>query len=246
MDNTLPQKNNNPLSVRLPGILDNKAFSEESIDIINMVKRTERISSALYLITGFFPENDPLTFRLREVSVSLLSLMSHFIGESRREIMGKSKEAHRITIELVSLLDTAKLAGFVSDMNFGIISDEIEKVAVSLRAIVTSEGTSILLDDSFFDVPKDSLNHKVAPKRPIYSPIPAQKEKNGPVDMKRKSRRESILSVIRKQDMVGIKEISNTIKDCSEKTIQRELLSLVAEGVLKKQGERRWSVYSFA
>jgi hypothetical protein len=34
------------------------------------------------------------------------------------------------------------------------------------------------------------------------------------------------------------------IKDCSEKTIQRELIVLVSEKVVKKEGERRWSVYS--
>ena len=33
------------------------------------------------------------------------------------------------------------------------------------------------------------------------------------------------------------------LKDVSEKTVQRELFALVKEGVLKKEGEKRWSVY---
>ena len=41
-----------------------------------------------------------------------------------------------------------------------------------------------------------------------------------------------------------IKEVSNIVPDVSEKTIQRELLNLVSEGVLKKTGEKRWSKYS--
>ncbi len=41
-----------------------------------------------------------------------------------------------------------------------------------------------------------------------------------------------------------IKDFSTYIKDCSEKTIQRQLLDLVKDGVLKKDGERRWSRYS--
>ena len=40
------------------------------------------------------------------------------------------------------------------------------------------------------------------------------------------------------------KDFSFFVKDCSEKTIQRQLLDLVKEGVLKKDGERRWSRYS--
>lgn len=262
MDNITPPKNSD-FNTRLPGILDSKAISRDDIDVGQVVKRTERISSALYLVTGFFPEGDPLTFRLREVSVSLLSLMSHFILESRRGVIGKSKEAHRMIIELVSLLDTARLAGFVSEMNFNIISDEIEKVVLALRTIVNAEGTSVLIDKHFFAIPevvtpsqndqssqymqsKPSSSAVVHNKGSKKAVISRSSEREGSVDIKRKSRRESILSVIKKLGEVGIKEISNTVKDCSEKTIQRELTSLVAEGVLKKRGERRWSTYALS
>ncbi len=34
------------------------------------------------------------------------------------------------------------------------------------------------------------------------------------------------------------------IDDCGEKTIQRELVSMMKEGSIKKEGERRWSQYS--
>ena len=40
-----------------------------------------------------------------------------------------------------------------------------------------------------------------------------------------------------------IKDIVMSITGCSEKTIQRELSALVAQGVLKKIGEKRWSRY---
>ena len=43
-----------------------------------------------------------------------------------------------------------------------------------------------------------------------------------------------------------IKDVSPLIKGCSEKTIQRELLSMVKSGILKKEGEKRWSKYSLA
>lgn len=58
-------------------------------------------------------------------------------------------------------------------------------------------------------------------------------------------RKDSIISILKNNiEPLTIKDISNNIKDCSEKTIQRELLSMVASGVLKKEGERRWSRYS--
>jgi DNA-binding HxlR family transcriptional regulator len=36
------------------------------------------------------------------------------------------------------------------------------------------------------------------------------------------------------------------IRGVSEKTIQRELGALIESGLVMKQGERRWSVYSLA
>jgi hypothetical protein len=61
-----------------------------------------------------------------------------------------------------------------------------------------------------------------------------------------KDRREAILSVIRTKSVAGIKDVSMVIREVSEKTIQRELLGLVSEGILVKRGERRWSTYSIA
>ena len=63
---------------------------------------------------------------------------------------------------------------------------------------------------------------------------------------KKDARRDAILGVIRKKGKVTIKDVSLTMQEVSEKTIQRELLSLVEEGVLAKEGERRWSRYSLA
>ena len=57
-------------------------------------------------------------------------------------------------------------------------------------------------------------------------------------------RRSVILDVVNRRGRVSVKDISQYVKDCSSKTLQRELLSLVAEGVLKKEGERRWSTYT--
>jgi len=57
-------------------------------------------------------------------------------------------------------------------------------------------------------------------------------------------RRERILGIIRDKGQVTIKDVSTAITDVSEKTIQRELMSLINEGIIAKEGERRWSRYS--
>jgi hypothetical protein len=64
--------------------------------------------------------------------------------------------------------------------------------------------------------------------------------------MQKNERQQVILSIIKEIGESSIKDISDNIKDCSEKTIQRELNTLIYDGVLKKIGERRWSKYVLA
>ncbi len=56
-----------------------------------------------------------------------------------------------------------------------------------------------------------------------------------------------ILDFVLKNKGVSIKDIRQltdpALKNCSEKTIQRELSVLVNKGLIQKAGERRWSVY---
>lgn len=60
---------------------------------------------------------------------------------------------------------------------------------------------------------------------------------------RRDSRRTVIVDLLKKKGRVTVKDISAVVQDCSEKTLQRELLALVNEGILRKEGERRWSTY---
>jgi hypothetical protein len=59
-------------------------------------------------------------------------------------------------------------------------------------------------------------------------------------------RQNIILREIRNRGQLTIRDLVGKIEGCSEKTIQRELLALVEGGVLKKEGERRWSKYSIS
>ncbi|OGZ08506.1 MAG: hypothetical protein A2942_03700 [Candidatus Lloydbacteria bacterium RIFCSPLOWO2_01_FULL_50_20] len=63
-------------------------------------------------------------------------------------------------------------------------------------------------------------------------------------DSDRDDRRKIILALIKQKPSLTVKDIAKSIPSVSEKTIQRELLSMVSEGTLQKRGERRWSTYS--
>lgn len=66
-------------------------------------------------------------------------------------------------------------------------------------------------------------------------------------DNLKKERREIIVKIIKDKKMATITDIktfaSGVLATCGEKTLQRELISMVNDGVLKKSGEKRWSRY---
>jgi len=66
------------------------------------------------------------------------------------------------------------------------------------------------------------------------------------VAVKKNKRQSIIIALLKRKKEIMIKDVAEVIHDCSEKTIQRELLSLVKEGLLKKEGERRWTKYVLA
>ena len=70
-------------------------------------------------------------------------------------------------------------------------------------------------------------------------------------DILKRQRRDKIITIIKNNEgNATIKDIRTKINvgvealfTCSEKTLQRELLSMTREGVLKKTGEKRWTRY---
>ena len=87
---------------------------------------------------------------------------------------------------------------------------------------------SFIKDTSnFISKPKDSIHLKTA-------------------DIRHNSRRNTILELLQNKSFITVKDVTDAIHGCSSKTLQRELLSLVREGILNKKGERRWSTYSLA
>ncbi len=57
-------------------------------------------------------------------------------------------------------------------------------------------------------------------------------------------RRTRIHTILEAKGEATIKDISEIVTDCSEKTVQRELNAMIEQNVVKRHGERRWSKYS--
>lgn len=87
-----------------------------------------------------------------------------------------------------------------------------------------------------------NARHVAEPFRP---PVDAgQGQSKGQVKGQRIERRRAIKDTLAVKGQVTIKDILEKMPDFSEKTLQRELISMINEGVVVKDGERRWRRYS--
>jgi hypothetical protein len=248
-------------------------------------KKTEKLTTALYMVTSFLSDNEPLKWKLRKRGIDLLSDITTVRNNSVSEVENIFAEYVFSVEDIVSLLEVSVASKLISEMNFSILKKEY----ISLKVLIESEEyaekrsgkfvfpPNFFLEDDALDqyinkpkltttdtaqeINKGHYGHKRQVKSlNIYDGVHevTQGQKSSPntkYSVKDKervvknikegkiNRRNAILRLFKKNKELTIKDISFKVSGCSEKTIQRELLALVAERVLNKKGERRWSKY---
>jgi DNA-binding transcriptional ArsR family regulator len=157
----------------------------------------------------------------------------------------------RHLLALSSLLSVARTGSMLSPMNADLLAREAHLL---LEEIANYEEPRVSLEE----VPTLSELAKAAPRKPVrpevrksaavQATVPSTEltESKGHISDTpvRKSRRDAILSVLESKGPSYIKDISMVIREVSEKTIQRELQSLVGAGKVTREGERRWTRYT--
>lgn len=212
-------------------------------------KKAERIAIAIHLITNFIPSEELVRLHLRDKSIELLSDIIALREGFRTSGPERVNDVVSLLTEVVTLLEISNASGYVSRMNVELLSSECRSLAVFLREHEdTKHAESMQLNASYFpDRPRREQGHSLsrsykgqkAIKDKTSSPNREQRE----VHAKRSERKELLLSLVREKGRLSVKEAAAVIQGCSEKTLQRELMSLVAEGLIAREGERRWSTY---
>lgn len=200
--------------------------------------KSERLAQALFLLADIAA---PLQReRIVHVAERAASLPGEFAHLAAGEI-----DAPIVLADVFSLLSGVRslaAAHAIAQENAAVLQAEYEQVA---ERLVAGSHPSPFLSAEDFSIP--ALPTQSAPTLPPvrHEPVSAPKAvKDISKGHKGQSERTSqILDFIRKQKSASIKDIARTIKGCSEKTIQRELGVLIQQGLIRKVGERRWSVY---
>ncbi|MES2213754.1 MAG: DeoR family transcriptional regulator [Patescibacteria group bacterium] len=243
------------------------SFFEKDGDFIFVYKKTEKLATAVYMITNLFADNEPMKWTLRE---KVNQLLSHTIkykdvfASERTDFVFNVKTR---VLEIISFLEISSRTGLISEMNFSILKQEFSNLISVLDTSRTeADGYRNILSKNFFDVPRsnslpredarnsDHGSHSTSvpthtqtiAHQPDMSVINNRMAFPNTIVFKKNNRQNIILQLLKRKKDLTIKDIAENIRDCSEKTIQRELIALINLGVLKKTGERRWSKYSLA
>lgn len=116
-------------------------------------KKTEKLVTALYLVSDCMDTDDALKTKIRLLGVELLSDIYKYTSLSPSEKSSFVATPISHVYELLSFIEIAKTIGFVSEMNASILNHEFTKLAVDLRESVNKDRHfSFTLDDKMFEV----------------------------------------------------------------------------------------------
>lgn len=207
-----------------------------------IASKTKKVVGASYALSGLFEESEPLREGIRKTSLSLLS----FISKKDTHVPYSELLSFSSDIDLLkNHILLAKFSSLMSEMNSLLLLGEIDALLDNVFLLGSSASLSFIKDNPYQKNTAENtekyndFNEKILIEK---KHIRTNKKRYNQRKAKN-NRRDEILSFIPKGIDVSIKDISSKIKDCSEKTIQRELNNLVFEKAIVRIGEKRWSKY---
>jgi predicted transcriptional regulator len=226
-------------------------------------RRAERISAALFLLTSHVSDTEPLRLKVRATAVGILDDVLALRAEMRSLNSERIVQLKSSVRELISLTRILAVAGYVSTQNAAVVAEALDELSSFLAASQRSplsESASFNRED-FLDVrepaPPRATNRDASQEKDIKEVTETKsnvesvrnESKQNVVDKGhlvsvKSGRAKVIIEVLRSGGAMGIRDVASNLPEFSEKMIQRELAVLVQEGLVVKQGEKRWSRYS--
>jgi hypothetical protein len=249
----------------------NLALKDNSFSV--SYTKTNKLISALYMVTDIMDEGEPLRNKLRTLGVEIISDMYLLVIQSPQKVesisLNLEKRIKTRIIEILSFLEVSFTISLISEMNYNILRKEFIELEGSIEEYENSRVEKQVILSEFFV--EDSKGHEQLPSYSKgHSPTRIGVQKGSTLmqalsdikpgrydshkltsnsfDALKKERRYQIITLIKNNpNGVTITDIktkaAGVLATLGEKTLQRELISMVKENVLYKTGSKRWSRY---
>ena len=233
-----------------------KRLANEKDYFVNVFKRTEKIISVIFYILSHTTQSDKNQGQIDILKDRALATHEASLKTLRLEAHQVVNELPHFQFKLMDLESTLRLA------------EATEIIPGNLTQLLYEQldGVQRYLQNHYtFDKKIDFNQHPSLPIGSVSKPIRAITSTSAPTPRKKPvripagdistdaymvysqltDRAARIRTVLEAKPQATIKDIAEIITDVSEKTIQRELNSLIEKGQVIREGERRWSRYSY-
>lgn len=237
-------------------LLQIKRLSSDENYFLNVFKKTEKLVSVIFYILSHIDKGQVSEIHLNiikdkalkthELSLGTLLLQTHEMYENLVSFQ------HSL-LGLESTIKIAESAGVVPTSITPMLFEQFDALQRYINNHYTKD-TGYLLNDEVGTGTPLHLTSSSVQKRKSAPSTPRRRRVQVPagdistdayfVHSQMTDRSERIKTVLEAKPQATIKDISEIITDVSEKTIQRELNSLIEKGQVVREGERRWSKYS--
>lgn len=238
-----------------------KKLSSDTGYYASVFKKSEKIIAVIFYIlshtdkrqiaTRHIDRIEELTFKLHDTLLETLSLPSQGAAD------GLLKLQYELA-GLESALRIAEAAQVVGSDVLEVLLEQFDQVQRYINNHFTKDTAYSLeltkVTPQLGGEAEPAKEQKVTSKQTSAPKTPRKQRVNIPagdistdaylVYSQMTDRAERIKTVLDAKPQATVKDIAEVITDVSEKTIQRELNSLIEKGQVIREGERRWSRYS--
>ena len=193
-----------------------------------------KLTSAVYKLLEFFPEADPLKSKAKEKALVIMENLLLVSGTNDWASFQKDKVKIKLLEEINLLLGylwIGKSRGWLSDINYLIISNEYENIknGMGLRAELIKR------------LPAVETSLEVEPpkaKRPDLEPISggvvAKKERTSSFISERQGK---ILEFLKQKEKAQVMDLQTILPSVTKRTIRRDLDELLGMGKISRMGD---------
>ena len=225
--------------------------------IPQIILRTKKITEALYRITDFFPDEEPLKWILRKEAVGVLNSFLNIEHVPYYERLKESRYCSSIIGKILNLAELASFGSFVAKANFAVLSREYKAILFFINGLNHDElgpvlntepsktDNEILSPSPYFYTNIDKGGETIEPRKSVnYGNLVKSTAGDSGESLRFSGRHDKILSLLKERKEVSVGDIYHCFDGISEKTIQRDLMSLVNQGMLNMSGDKRWRRYT--
>ena len=197
------------------------------------------LTSALYRVTELLPRDEPLRRDIRASAGEVFSAaVAYAYGHDTKEVVVDV----RIAIEiLLGYFAMARSLGRINPMNFLVLDREYREFAKALVVLVPATIIKGGEAAKKFERGAEKESKTVFGKQSVAMKRPQIEERQAGDGVN--DRQKVILERLAQSGQVKISDFYKTFTGISSKTIQRDLQDLVTRNFIKKEGDKRWTVY---